>query len=217
LVTNVHRTCLGFDRLGIYDALSQPVKFAAVPDVLITAQVTTPAYPPISQPTASPYQKEPEKEEVQEPDPVPIGVSEPDERAKKVIDLSASSHQRAVETTETPALTELIEEIGEDNLVTTTTEQVAVNAPTARGTSVATSKKPQQDVYRLLKTLNLTEEETNNLVSQVEKVSAYPASFYTLLKCISSQGGTRRAGQKTDRGSCHRTNYSLRKTLYQYY
>ena len=45
----------------------------------------------------------------------------------KVIVLSASSHHRSDGTTETPALTELIEEIEDDNMVTTTTVQVDIS------------------------------------------------------------------------------------------
>ncbi|VDM72737.1 unnamed protein product [Strongylus vulgaris] len=149
----------GLNRLGIYDVLNRPVKFDAVPSVLIPPQATS-----SSTTTASPVNPTtPElgKEELIEPEPIPIGVSEPDERMKKVIDLTASSRKKVSETTESPALTELIEEIGEDNVVTTTTQQLI---------EATSAKTPKPDVYRLLKTLNLTDEETNDLVSHVEKV-----------------------------------------------
>ncbi|CAJ0600534.1 unnamed protein product [Cylicocyclus nassatus] len=80
---------------------------------------------------------------------------------KKVINLSATPLPKPTEITDSPALTELIEEIGEENLLTTTTEQLI---------EATSAKAPKPDVYRLLKTLNLTDEETNDLVSHVEKV-----------------------------------------------
>ncbi|RCN35840.1 hypothetical protein ANCCAN_18287 [Ancylostoma caninum] len=141
--------------------------------MLIPSQATpssTTAPPPV-QPTTTliPQKEEPNKKDVPESDPIPIaesdpipiGVSEPDERMRKVIDLSATPRQKPPPSTEIPPLTELIEEIGGENVITTTTEQVI---------DVTSTKKPKQDVYKLLKTLNLTDEETNDLVSHVEKV-----------------------------------------------
>lgn len=104
---------------------------------------STTASPSAEPSTATPQKEESNKEDVQESDPIPIGVSEPDERMRKVcpqfrgkilekvikghlqvIDLSATPRLKPAQTTEIPPLTELIEEIGAENLITTTTEQV---------------------------------------------------------------------------------------------
>ncbi|KAK6741529.1 hypothetical protein RB195_009409 [Necator americanus] len=155
----------GLNRLGIYDVLNRPVKFEPMSNMLVPAQVsssTTTQAPPTKKTTVLPESEGSNKEEIQEPDPIPIGVSEPDDITKKVIDLSVASRQKATtRTTEIPSLTELIEEIGEENLITTTTEKAI---------DVISTKKPKPDVYNILKTLNLTDEETNDLVSHVEKV-----------------------------------------------
>ncbi|VDN26366.1 unnamed protein product [Cylicostephanus goldi] len=116
----------GLNQLGLYDVLSHPVKLDGVPSVIIPTHVvlvspSTTASPPVGTTTA---REDPDKTEVQEPEPIPIGVSEPDERMKKVLNLSATPRPKLTDTTDSPALTELIEEIGEENLVTTTTEQV---------------------------------------------------------------------------------------------
>ncbi|VDL69721.1 unnamed protein product [Nippostrongylus brasiliensis] len=49
-------------------------------------------------------------------------------------------------------------------------EEEVVSTTTVKAIEITPTTKPREDVYNLLKTLNLTEEETNELVSHVEKV-----------------------------------------------
>lgn len=143
----------GLNRLGIYDVLNRgldPMNAALVP-TQSTTTTTTASTTSTSRDERLPTSSK--EGDIKEPD-TPVQA----EPLRKV--NLPTLRQDGSSQTSASSLSELIEEIGEEPLVATT-------AKVKQGASAA---KPRPDVYKLLRTLNLTEEETNDLVNHVEKV-----------------------------------------------
>uniref|UniRef100_A0A7I4YDE2 Mucin-5AC n=1 Tax=Haemonchus contortus TaxID=6289 RepID=A0A7I4YDE2_HAECO len=152
---------------GIYDVLSHGLP---VNPVLVPTPTSSPAPSTTSSTTtttADPPRKSEGKSMGKAPDASKEDFtsendsSENRERSKKMNDGAVVVDEESASTSRTSSLREFVEEIDDETYDTTTKKAHHSTTTTAR---------PRQEVYNLLKTLNLTEEETINLVSHVEKV-----------------------------------------------
>ncbi|WKX98519.1 hypothetical protein Q1695_013867 [Nippostrongylus brasiliensis] len=165
----------GLHRLDIYDVLSSGIKGGPVVGAALipipatlprttsvsktpktsttpTTTTTTQSTTTTSTTTDSSSTVPPEPQEEK-----PSSVENP-ERPKKVINISPM-HLTTTKPKDSP-----------DDVVVDKIEEEVVSTTTVKAIEITPTTKPREDVYNLLKTLNLTEEETNELVSHVEKV-----------------------------------------------